>query len=104
MSVAQRIKYLLTENECNGAFNAYDELSFFTYHPQDFDEIRGWTSNGIDIEIVISDNAMMLFEDSFLKGISLRQDSIAGSKDTSAFKTVRGKDSDFTGALLDGFL
>lgn len=104
MSVTKRISELLSENECNGAFNAYEELSGYGYNPKDFTEMRGWVKNGFDTEVVFSEKAMLLFEDGLIIGIAIREEELPSVMDLTVFKTVRGKDSDFTGPLLDGFL
>lgn len=104
MFIAKRIKELLDSNECRGAFNACPELQDYNYDPQDFTSLKGWQVNQAELEVVSSNDAMFLFEDGILKGISIYLKRVTGVNEISDFETVRGKDSDHIGPLLDGFL
>jgi hypothetical protein len=104
MSLKERIAVLLSANECQGAFNAHDALSKFTFREKDFTMLKAWLINDLEVEVLASQNAMILFEGGIIKGISTMDSIIMGRNDMTDFKTVRGQESDYVGPLLDGFL
>lgn len=104
MFIKKRISDLLGSNECRGAFNACDELSDYRYDPNDFKTLKGWQDNGVEFELVSSNDAMFLFEDGVITGVSIYYKGAVGIVNTDLFETVRGPGSYHTGALLDGFL
>lgn len=104
MFIKQRIAELLSSNDCRGAFNACTELVDYNYDPKDFKALKGWEENGIQFELVSSNDAMFLFEEGSIKGVSIYYKGAVGVVNTELFETVSGAGSTHTGPLLDGFL
>lgn len=104
MFIKKRIIDLLGSNDCRGAFNACDELTDYCYDLNDFNNLKGWEENGVEFELVSSNDAMFLFEDGIITGVSIYCKGAVGIVNTALFETVRGPGSYHTGALLDGFL